>query len=228
MPLPKKLKDIIGPLNLIPHPEGGFFVETFRSGSKPMSTMGQTGLDCEKPNVNLVVANGRSQNRPDGDNRRNTLTSIFWVPTYKSRKLLLAKNASDHVHYYQGGAPFTYSLFDPATQEFSQVTLGPELHKGHLLQVNVSGGTWKSGIAEFSDGDDEDDDKYDYCLIGEAVAPGFDYHDFGFITEEELKNDVKDEEILKKLGRFLLNFSQSFAEFYEDGDERKKRLESRG
>jgi predicted cupin superfamily sugar epimerase len=39
MPLPKKVKDIVGPLNLIPHPEGGFFVETYRSGSEPMSTM---------------------------------------------------------------------------------------------------------------------------------------------------------------------------------------------
>ena len=72
-----------------------------------MSTMGQTGLSddcCQKPNINLVVANQRSQNRPDGDERRNALTSIYWVPTIKSPKLLLAVNHSDHVHYYHGGS----------------------------------------------------------------------------------------------------------------------------
>jgi len=42
MPLPKKVQDLMGPLNLIPHPEGGFFAETFRSGSEPMSTMVST------------------------------------------------------------------------------------------------------------------------------------------------------------------------------------------
>ena len=38
MSLPKKIKDLIVPLNLIPHPEGGFFVETHRSGSVPMAS----------------------------------------------------------------------------------------------------------------------------------------------------------------------------------------------
>ena len=41
MPLPKKVSDLIPALNLIPHPENGFFVETFRSGSIPMSTQGK-------------------------------------------------------------------------------------------------------------------------------------------------------------------------------------------
>lgn len=228
MPLPKKVKDIVGPLNLIPHPEGGFFVETYRSGSEPMSTMGQTGLDCEKPDTNLVVANGRSQNRPDGDERRNAMTSIFWLPTYKSPKQILLENASDHVHYYQGGAPFTYFLFDPATQEFSKITLGPELHKGHSLQVICKGKTWKCGRAEFSDGDDDDEDKYNYSLIGEAVAPGFDYHDFRAITEEDLKKNVKDKKILQQLGDFLDEISNEFfAEFYEDGEQRKTRVNKR-
>ncbi len=53
-----------------------------------------------------MVANGRNKNRPDEDERRNALTSIYWVPTKKSPKLLLASNHSDHVHYYQGGSKF--------------------------------------------------------------------------------------------------------------------------
>lgn len=41
MPLPTKVTDLISALNLIPHPEGGFFIETYRSGSIPMSTQGK-------------------------------------------------------------------------------------------------------------------------------------------------------------------------------------------
>ena len=81
MPIPTKIKDLIPLLELIPHPEGGFFVETFRSGCKPMTTLGQSGLDdcCEEPDRNLVVTKGRADKRPDKDERRNSLTSIFWV-----------------------------------------------------------------------------------------------------------------------------------------------------
>ena len=74
--------------------------------------------------------------------------------------------------------PFTYSLFDPVTKDFTKITLGPELHKGHKLQVCVRGGLWKCG--EMEDITDDDND-YDYALLGEAVAPGFDFHDFTWI-----------------------------------------------
>lgn len=99
MPLPPKITDLTSALKLIPHPEGGFFVETYRSGCDPMSTKGQTGLDCKEPNINFVNAKERKQNRQDGDDRRNCLTSIHWVPTMASPKLLLAKNHSDHIMY---------------------------------------------------------------------------------------------------------------------------------
>ena len=148
-------------------------LETWRSGSEPMSTMGQTGLDCQSPQTNLVVAQGRDQNRPDSDPRRNCLTSIYWVPTTSSSTLLLASNLSDHVHYYQGGKPFQYILFDPENQILEKVILGPELHKGHLLQVPVKGGMWKCGHM-LHDNEEEEQNNYkeDYTIIGEAVAPG--------------------------------------------------------
>lgn len=150
------------------------------------------------------------------------------------------KNNSDHVHYYQGGEPFTYSLFDPVTKEFSQITLGPELHKGHKLQVCVTGGTWKCGIADIekpNENNDAGNDNCDYCLIGEAVAPGFDFHDFTWITKEELKKTISDEKILEHFGKYIHVESTELeaenktvdaaAEFYEDGDRRAKRAKLR-
>jgi predicted cupin superfamily sugar epimerase len=207
-----------------------------------MSTMGQTGLDCPSPHTNLVVAQGRESRRPDSDPRRNCLTSIYWVPTIDSSTLLLATNLSDHVHYYQGGKPFQYILFDPEHQILEKIILGPELHKGQQLQVPVKGGMWKCGHILLND---EEEDVYntDYTIIGEAVAPGkwmswvwsrmdrdnlkhththththsyihtytstymyylgFDFHDFAWITKEDIHDQVQDSTIVQLLLPFV-------------------------
>lgn len=205
-----------------------------------MSTMGQTGLDCKEPTKTLVVAKGRAGNRPDKDERRNALTSINWVPTKKDPRLPLASNCSDHVHYYQGGLPFRYYVFDPASGELSTTVLGPELHKGQTLQVPVKGGTWKCGhmvIDDDDDGNDGNDDTHDYSIVGEAVAPGFDFHDFTWVTKEMLDATCKDEAAHKKLLSFLHtddavevqagNTVEATAEYYEDGANKTQRMKDR-
>lgn len=99
--LPDTAAELVELLGLIPHPEGGFFLETHRSGSEPMSSRGQT--DFSVPSHCLVETTGRDDCRPDRSKFRNCLTSIYWVPTKKSPSLPLVENLSDHVHYYQGG-----------------------------------------------------------------------------------------------------------------------------
>lgn len=166
---------------MIPHPEGGFFLETFRSGSKPMSSRGQTDLTV--PSNDLVEVPDRNMSRPDGDIRRNCLTSIFWVPTTNSPILPLTINQSDHVHYYQGGQPFEYTVYNPETKEVQVQVLGPDICNGQVLQFAVKGGMWKCGrllpnaLPEI---------ETDYTIIAEAVAPGFDFHDFCFVSVSQL------------------------------------------
>jgi len=215
-----------------------FFTETFRSGSTPMSTQGQTGLNCTDPHKNLVVVPGghRGARRADGDERRNALTSIFWVPTISSPALLLAINESDHVHYYQGGRPFRYSLFDPKTGHYEEVVLGPELLKGHKMQVSVKGGIWKCGRIlkgnyGSGDGGGSDYNEYEYTLIGEAVAPGFDFHDFSWITEKQVRENCKDTtkvdlflELVHERAAAITTEKKTVdaaAEFYEENDSMK-------
>jgi len=50
------------------------------------------------------------------------------------------------------------------------VILGPDPAQGHQMQMMVKGGTWKASKITL-------DGEYGYGLIGEAVAPGFDYSD---------------------------------------------------
>lgn len=180
-----------------------------------------------------MSAHGRGKNREDGDDRRNALTSIYWVPTHASPNLLFAKNESDHIHYYQGGCAFKYFLFNPKNGEMKTETLGPDLHKGQKMQIAVPGEIWKCGKLL----KDEDCNGYEYTLIGEAVAPGFDFHDFAWITENELRDKCKNANHVKTLMAFLHESAKKIvdenrvvdaaAEFYEENDVQQKRANER-
>jgi uncharacterized protein len=170
--LPTNVEEVVDLLGLIPHPEGGFFRETFRSGATPMASRGQTDFDVEPEH--LVATSGRE------GGRRNALTSIYWMPTRKSPNLPVVMNQSSHVHCYHGGLPFEYVTYDSKSRTVERAVLGPNLKAGHRPQVIVEGGVWKTGrlLTEYSD-------RYDYCLLGEAVAPGFDVCDFRVVNSEE-------------------------------------------
>jgi predicted cupin superfamily sugar epimerase len=174
--LPSTIEDVVELLELIPHPEGGFFRETYRSGAVPMASRGQTDFDVDPQH--LVATSGREGLREDS--RRNALTSIYWMPTRRSPYMPLVLNQSSHVHYYHGGLPFRYVMYDPEGQTVTEAVLGPNLRAGHRPQVIVEGGVWKTGrlLTDYTDA-------YDYCMLGEAVAPGFDVCDFRPMAGDE-------------------------------------------
>ncbi len=104
------------------------------------------------------------------------------------------------------------------------------------MQVCVKGGTWKCGKLDDSDISSGDVD-YDYCLIGEAVAPGFDFHDFKWITKEDISAKLEDEKLRELFKQFLYEKSTEVTaenktvseteEYYKDGDERQERKRER-
>jgi len=99
------------------------------------------------------------------------------MPTGDSPILTLTINLSDHVHYYHGGVLFECILFDPTSRELSRVVLGGDVMDGQVFQLPVKGGTWKCGRMLLPESADEQSKKDMYTLVGEAIAPGFDFHD---------------------------------------------------
>ncbi len=158
--------EIVALLELLPHPEGGFFKETYRSGATPGASKGQTD------------ANGTVIDPPpsDGRGKRNVCTSIYYMLTEEAPIGYWHMNQSTIVHYFQGGAPLTYYLIRPGG-EWERHVLGPDLKAGHTLQLIVEGGVWKATVLEGGG---------EWGLLGEAVAPGFDYMDMKFGTEVEI------------------------------------------
>jgi len=156
-------KDLITALALVPHPEGGYFREIFRSGAEPMSSKGLTD-----PAGALMTTDREPP-------PRNVLTSIYWMVDRRSPIGFWCSNASDHVHYFHAGAALTYHIIHPDGRLETQ-RLGPDPRRGDVLQLVVRGGCWKAAHLE----------EGDYCLLGEAVAPGFDFRDLRWATEDDL------------------------------------------
>lgn len=174
------MEELVQQLRLIEHPEGGYFREVYRSGAEPMASEGSTDK--------------RGEVSPAFDERliRNRLTSIYWMPTAASPIGWLCCNRAAHVHYYHAGASLTYHLLSPEG-ELSRQVLGPNLADGEVLQLVVPGGFWKAAQLESGE----------YCLLGEAVAPGFDFADFQFINGDQLSQKSALQAELSALQRFI-------------------------
>jgi predicted cupin superfamily sugar epimerase len=100
---------------------------------------------------------------------RVTMTSIYYLLSAESPIGHFHMNQSDIMHYFHVGDPITYYMII-ADGSLQKAILGPDPTKGHKMQLMVKGGTWKASKTPT-------DGKYGYGLIGEAVAPGFEYAD---------------------------------------------------
>lgn len=112
------LETVIKELNLTPHPEGGYFCETYRSGE----TIGRDGL-------------------PDryGGNRAFG-TSIFYLLNSHD-KSYFHRLKSDELWYFHLGAVIVLHVIDPR-QGYRFIELGPDLAGGEQLQQVIPAGSW--------------------------------------------------------------------------------------
>ncbi|MDB9493462.1 cupin domain-containing protein [Spirulina major CS-329] len=111
----------------------------------------------------------------EGTNRA-MLTSIYYLLTDDRPLDHLHQNQSDIMHYFHAGDPIRYILVDLAGN-LERVTLGLDLARGEVPQLLVPGGYWKAAVLTAGD----------YGLLGEAVAPGFDYRDMRVATAAEIR-----------------------------------------
>ena len=140
---PLSTQQLIAALQLEGHVEGGYFRQTFKATHRPL----------------IDTANGE----------RVTMTSIYYLLTAQSPIGHFHMNQSDIMHYFHAGDPITYYLIHP-DGELETVVMGSDPSQGQVMQMAVTGGTWKASTIST-------DGKFAYGLIGEAVAPGFEYAD---------------------------------------------------
>ncbi|MEL6552585.1 MAG: cupin domain-containing protein [Cyanobacteria bacterium J06621_11] len=108
--------------------------------------------------------------------QRSVMTSIYYLLTDDRPIDHLHRNQSDIMHYFQAGSPITYILVDLAGT-LSRVRLGLDFAKGEVPQLLVPKGYWKAAVLESGE----------YGLLGEAVAPGFDYRDMTIAKADDIR-----------------------------------------
>lgn len=106
---------IVKILNLTPHPEGGFYRETYRS---------ETSID------------GLDQ----FDGPRNCSTGIYFLIT-KNTRSHLHKIKSDEMWHFYGGDPLKIVMLSESG-EYSEQLVGSNLEKEESFQFVVPAGVW--------------------------------------------------------------------------------------
>ena len=97
---------------------------------------------------------------------RHILTSIYYLLTDDRPIDYFHQNQSDILHYFQAGSPITYLILSPSGK-LNKVKLGLNFAQGEVAQLLVPGNHWKAAVLETGE----------FGLLGESVAPGFDYRD---------------------------------------------------
>ena len=117
-------EELISGLNLEPHPEGGFFRETYRS-------------EIEIPRE--FTGGSHSGNR-------NVSTCIYFLLTADNFSAFHRIKQDEIWHFYYG-APLTLHMISKEGVYSSQL-IGADLRKGQTPQFVVKGGTWFAAEVE--------------------------------------------------------------------------------
>lgn len=104
---------------LLPHPEGGFYAETYRS----VEVIGQQALPAR-------FAGNRSFS-----------TGIYFLLEAHNFSAFHRIRSDEMWHFYAGEALDIF-VIDPETRELEVIKLGNDPEKGQTFQAVVSAGTW--------------------------------------------------------------------------------------
>ncbi len=107
-----RAQDIIDKLKLIPHPEGGFYRETYRSGYR--------------------IVNDKNENR-------NLSTAIYYL-LEAEEKSLFHRIQSDELWFFHLGQPLEIILIEDA--RLTTIMLGNDIENNEVPQITIPANTW--------------------------------------------------------------------------------------
>ena len=147
---PARVAELVELLGLAPHPEGGWYRETFRS---------ELSVDPR-----------------DGRPLRSALTGIYFLLAAGQHSAWHVVD-SDEIWTHLEGAPVRLWTFEPRTERFESVLLGPLAasrdSESCAPQRAVRAGVWQAAEPTGAFG-------FGACFVG----PGFDFADFRLLDVE--------------------------------------------
>jgi len=149
----------ISSLNLLPHPEGGYYRETYRSG------------------VSVTVCSADDHNDVKTADRaiRSISTAIYFLLEGDQISTLHRIRSDEAWHFYAGSSLSVEGILPDGERQTWR--LGLDLASGERPQCVVPAGTWFGAHLKHSS---------TYALVGCTVSPGFDFADFELAERAEL------------------------------------------
>jgi predicted cupin superfamily sugar epimerase len=115
-------KEIVTYYQLLPHPEGGYYKETYRSSE--------------------VINKGALPSRFNGN--RNFATAIYFLLEKGNFSAFHRIHSDETWHFYAGQSLNVYVIHDNG--ELELIVLGPDIDKGQTFQATVPAGSWFASI----------------------------------------------------------------------------------
>lgn len=179
-----EILSLVASLNLMPHIEGGYFVETDRAVETtpspfPSQKSSTSELAPQRPGFNPSV--------------RNASTTIFYLLTPGGPQGGFHRNKARTVHtLHKGRGRYVIIHADEEGEEkrVETFTVGHDVAKGERLQWIVEGGKFK---ASYLLPDVEGGDSSQGLLISETVVPGFEFCDHDFLSAKGLESLIGSE-----------------------------------
>ena len=159
-------------LRLVPHPEGGWFRQTYRA-------------DRELSADTLAEVD---------DGMRPLSTAIYYLLADSEVSLLHRLPGDELWHHYAGGGVTLHLLLAAGDRAFEQTIadsyrtfrLGGDLAAGQEPQVVIPGGCWFGATVDGFDNRDDPAATNRYALVGCTMAPGFAYEDLELAERSHL------------------------------------------
>lgn len=169
------VEQLVAHLKLLPHPEGGYYNETYRA--------------TESTAVSALPARFSSSSGNSTSQTRSFSTGIYFLMTAGNFSAFHRITADEGWHFYAGDALLVHIIAPDGT--YSCLEIGANLEKGQRFQGYVPHGCW---FASETTGE--------YSLVGCTVAPGFDFADFELAKKEELAKEFPQHaELIRRLCR---------------------------
>lgn len=155
----KETKKIIEKLLLLPHPEGGYFREAYRSkGEIPQSSLPS-----------------------EYDGNRNYSTAIYYLLTPNDISVFHRLHQDEIWHFYDGLALKIHIIGENG--DYKTVKMGIDFENDEVPQYVVPGGSYFAVEVITNENCPKG-----YSLSGCTVAPGFNFSDFEIVSKETLLN----------------------------------------
>ncbi|HUA16876.1 MAG TPA: cupin domain-containing protein [Verrucomicrobiae bacterium] len=184
----------IDKLRLEPHPEGGYFRQTYKSevrivpeDSHPFDALRSLRAGSVAKGATRMEQPSTKMRESQSGGTRAASTAIYFLLVEEDFSALHRLRSDEMWHFY-AGSPLAVHVIAPEG-EYSSIRLGNNPERGEVFQAVVQAGCWFG--AEVARDFHVSQDRRDvgqpmFALVGCTVAPGFEFEGFELARREEL------------------------------------------